>query len=36
MVEDGLIEYEHGMMTYRTTPKGMQLLQLYNNMNEMV
>jgi hypothetical protein len=24
------------MMTYRTTPKGMHLLQLYNNVNEMV
>ena len=23
LVEDGLIEYEQGMMTYRTTPKGM-------------
>ena len=36
LVEDDLIEYEQGMMTYRTTPKGMHLLQLYNNVNEMV
>jgi predicted transcriptional regulator len=36
LAEDGLIEYEQGKMTYRTTAKGMRLLQLYNNMNEMV
>jgi predicted transcriptional regulator len=36
LIEDGLIEYEQGMMTNRTTPKGMQLLRLYNNVNEMV
>jgi predicted transcriptional regulator len=36
LIEDGLIEYEQGMMTYRTTPKGMHLLQLYHNVNEMV
>jgi predicted transcriptional regulator len=36
LVQDGLIEYEQGMMTYKTTPKGMHLLQLYNNINEMV
>jgi predicted transcriptional regulator len=36
LVQDDLIEYEQGMMTYRTTPKGMRLLQLYNNVNEMV
>jgi hypothetical protein len=24
------------MKTYRTTPKGMHVLQLYNNVNEMV
>lgn len=36
LIEDGLIEYEQGMMTYRTTPKGMHLLRLYNNVNEMV
>jgi predicted transcriptional regulator len=36
LVQDELIEYEQGMMTYRTTPKGMRLLRLYNNVNEMV
>ena len=36
LAEDGLIEYEQGMMTYRTTPKGMHALQLYNSVNEMV
>lgn len=36
LVQDELIEYEQGMMTYRTTPKGMRLLQLYNNVNKMV
>jgi predicted transcriptional regulator len=36
LAEDDLIEYEEGKMTYRTTPKGMHLLQLYNNVNEMV
>jgi predicted transcriptional regulator len=34
LAEDGLIEYEQGMM--RTTPKGMHVLQLYNSVNEMV
>jgi predicted transcriptional regulator len=36
LVEDELVEYEQGRMTYRTTAKGMRLLHLYNNMNEMV
>ena len=36
LAEDGLIEYEQGRMTYRTTAKGIHILQLYNNMNEMV
>jgi predicted transcriptional regulator len=36
LAEDALIEYEQGMMTYRTTPKGMHVLQLYNSVNEMV
>jgi predicted transcriptional regulator len=35
LAENDMIEYERGMMTYRTTEKGMRLLQLYNNMNEM-
>jgi predicted transcriptional regulator len=36
LAEDDLIEYEQGMKTYRTTHKGMHVLQLYNNVNEMV
>lgn len=36
LVEDDLLEYEQGMMSYRTTAKGMRLLQLYNNVNEMI
>jgi predicted transcriptional regulator len=35
LAENDMIEYEQGLMTYRTTEKGMRLLQLYNNMNEM-
>lgn len=35
LAENDLIEYEQGMMTYRTTERGMRLLQLYNNINEM-
>jgi predicted transcriptional regulator len=35
LAENDLIEYEQGMMTYRTTEKGMRLLQLYNSVNEM-
>lgn len=34
LAENDMIEYEQGLMTYRTTEKGMRLLQLYNNMNE--
>jgi predicted transcriptional regulator len=36
LVQDDLMEYEQGMMTYRTTPKGMRVLKLYNSVNEMV
>jgi predicted transcriptional regulator len=36
LVQDDLMEYEQGMMTYRTTPKGMRVLQLYTSVNEMV
>ena len=32
--ENGLIEYEEGMRTYRTTEKGMRLLQIQNTMDE--
>jgi predicted transcriptional regulator len=34
LVENGLIEYEEGMRTYRTTDKGIRLLQLQNTMDE--
>ena len=33
--EKGLIEYEEGQKTYRTTTKGMRLLQIVNNMKEL-
>jgi predicted transcriptional regulator len=33
--EKGLIEYEEGQKTYRTTTKGIRLLQLVNNMEEL-
>ena len=35
LVENGLIEYEEGVRTYRTTEKGMRLLQIQNTMDEM-
>ena len=34
LAENNLLEYEKGNMTYRTTEKGLQLLRIYNNMNE--
>ena len=34
LVENGLIEYQEGMQTYRTTVKGIQLLQIQNTMDE--
>ena len=36
LVENGLIEYEEGMRTYRTTEKGIRLLQIQNTMDEIV
>ena len=33
--ENGLIEYEGGKQTYRTTEKGMSLLQIYEKMYEL-
>jgi predicted transcriptional regulator len=32
--ENGLIQYEEGMHTYRTTEKGMRVLQLQNRIEE--
>jgi predicted transcriptional regulator len=34
--ENGLIEYEGGRQTYKTTEKGMSLLQIYEKMYELV
>ena len=34
--DNGLIEYEDGKQTYRTTEKGMRLLHIYNKMYELV
>jgi predicted transcriptional regulator len=34
LVENDLIEYEQGMQTYRTTEKGIRLLQMQNTMDE--
>ena len=33
--DNGLVEYEGGMQTYRTTEKGMRLLDIYEKMNEL-
>ena len=34
LVENGLIEYEEGKHTYRTTEKGVRFLQLQNKTDE--
>ena len=34
--ENGLIECEDGKQTYRTTEKGMKLLEVYERMSELV
>jgi predicted transcriptional regulator len=34
LAEKGLIEYEEGLQKYRTTEKGIRLLQIYNQMND--
>jgi len=34
--DNGLIEYEGGKQTYRTTEKGMRLLHIYTRMYELV
>jgi predicted transcriptional regulator len=33
--DNGLIEYEGGTQTYRTTEKGMKLLDVYEKMSEL-
>jgi predicted transcriptional regulator len=35
LIENDLLEYEDGQNTYRTTSKGIRLLQIFNNMEEM-
>ena len=34
LLEKGLLEYEEGHTIYKTTEKGMRLLQMYNQINE--
>jgi predicted transcriptional regulator len=34
LVDNGLIQYEEGKHTYRTTEKGMRLLNIQNKMDE--
>ena len=33
--DNGLVEYEGGMQTYRTTEKGMRLLDIHEKMHEL-
>jgi predicted transcriptional regulator len=34
LVENGLIQYEEGMHSYRTTEKGMRLMHIQNKIDE--
>ena len=34
MVENGLVQYEEGMHTYKTTERGMRLLHIQNKIDE--
>jgi predicted transcriptional regulator len=36
LLQNSLIEYAEGERTFKTTPKGMQLLQVYNKMDELL
>ena len=36
LLENGLLEYQQAGQTYRTTDKGIQFLQIYNQISEMV
>jgi predicted transcriptional regulator len=37
LIENALIEYEDGMLNmYRTTEKGLQLLKIYNQIEELI
>ena len=35
LIENDQLEYEDGQNTYRTTSKGIRLLQIFNNMEEL-
>jgi predicted transcriptional regulator len=35
LLENDLVEYIEGERTFKTTPKGMQVLQTYNKMEEL-
>ena len=35
LLQNALIEYVESERTFKTTPKGMQVLQVYNEMNEL-
>ena len=36
LIENGLIEYEDGTQKYRTTEKGLRLLKIYNQIEELI
>ena len=36
LLENGLLEYEEGRQFFRTTEKGVRLLQMYNQFDEML
>jgi predicted transcriptional regulator len=36
LIENALIEYEDGTQKYRTTEKGLQLLKIYNQIEELI
>ena len=36
LIENGLLEYEDGLNMYRTTEKGLRLLKIYNQIEEIL
>ena len=36
LIENALIEYEDGTQKYRTTEKGLRLLKIYNQIEELI
>jgi predicted transcriptional regulator len=36
LLQNDLLEYEEGRQNFRTTEKGLQLLQMYNQFDEMM